>query len=418
MSKRVEKKSETLEVRLSYSQKKALMEACEQKGISASEAVRGQIEGWLQTSDPSPKFNTLGATLSMLKQHKTKLLSSVASGVAALSLAFALPSTADGSNFVSYDRNGDGVLTAGEISPNDSKVIAMLDKDGSGTITADEFQETAEVTDVTDTIEKDKDGKDTRLVTVQRTSFVMNAPGDVDVYVQNWAEHVPLDASEADIRNVVERLSTQIDDVRNFKAIDDMSPAEKERWLARVGSLEELAELEKLKELEDIQIELSSLDELGLKLEDLKALEMISIDIADLTSDLADIEIELEGLDELAELEALSELGDLSKLESLSELSKFAELAALSELHALSALDHDGAHVRVIRKNKDMTAQELAELEKTLAELEKLENAEQVFVIRKSDKDADGKDQTVVEKRSVVKIIKKDGETATPETDN
>lgn len=53
MAKRPEKKSETLEVRLPYSQKQAFMATCRDQAITASDVVRGLIEDFMRV-DPSP----------------------------------------------------------------------------------------------------------------------------------------------------------------------------------------------------------------------------------------------------------------------------------------------------------------------------------------------------------------------------
>ena len=56
---RDEKKSETLEVRLPYSQKIAFMEACRKEGITASEALRAGIAQFLATRDGQSQRNNL-----------------------------------------------------------------------------------------------------------------------------------------------------------------------------------------------------------------------------------------------------------------------------------------------------------------------------------------------------------------------
>ncbi len=48
------KKSETLEIRIPYPTKQAFMARCQAEGVSASEAVRGFIDGELAPRTPAP----------------------------------------------------------------------------------------------------------------------------------------------------------------------------------------------------------------------------------------------------------------------------------------------------------------------------------------------------------------------------
>lgn len=97
------KKSETLEVRLPFSTKERFMARCRDDGRSASEAVRGFIEGEIDGPVRSGR--------SRVWQVLIAASAGLALGaVAAPSLAKASAQTA----FEQVDSNGDGVLTRAE----------------------------------------------------------------------------------------------------------------------------------------------------------------------------------------------------------------------------------------------------------------------------------------------------------------
>ena len=98
MNTRSEKKSETLEVRLPHSKKKAFQEACAEEGITASHAVRTFIDAYLKRSR-RVKLKRLTQEISMtLIRNPIKSTGSVgviaAAFIAAITLTTA-PSTAD-----------------------------------------------------------------------------------------------------------------------------------------------------------------------------------------------------------------------------------------------------------------------------------------------------------------------------------
>ena len=100
------KKSESLEIRIPYPTKQAFMARCRDEGRSASEAVRGYIEGQLDAAPkPAPRRTT-----------PWRLIAGAAI-VAAMGAA-AVPSLArpglNAAEFAALDRNHDGVLTYAE----------------------------------------------------------------------------------------------------------------------------------------------------------------------------------------------------------------------------------------------------------------------------------------------------------------
>jgi len=94
-SKRKEKKSETLEVRLPHSKKEAFMEACEREGITASHAVRTFIDAYLKRSR-RVKLKQITEEITMkLIQNPVKTLGAVGATFTGALLLTALPSAAE-----------------------------------------------------------------------------------------------------------------------------------------------------------------------------------------------------------------------------------------------------------------------------------------------------------------------------------
>lgn len=102
MSQRPPKKSETLEVRLPHALKTAFMACCQARGITASEAVRDEIER-LVSARPSQRRFRLWPTLA------AALAGLAVGAVAAPSLAQS--DAGDAAAFAWLDRDGDGRLT-------------------------------------------------------------------------------------------------------------------------------------------------------------------------------------------------------------------------------------------------------------------------------------------------------------------
>ena len=112
------KKSETLEIRLPYPTKLAFMARCQAEGRSASEALRGFIDGHLEGRRPARRSRHL----------ITGALIAAAVG------AIALPSLARPSLRSEFDRldlNGDNAISIAE--------FARLDTNHDGKVTFEEF---------------------------------------------------------------------------------------------------------------------------------------------------------------------------------------------------------------------------------------------------------------------------------------
>lgn len=107
---RREKQSESLEIRLGYSAKQAFMEACREKGLTASEVVRDFVEAYPvdRKAGPGPRFFNKLTEFPMSMAASTLLMFTL--GASAL-----LPAqTANANNhdpeasFASIDTDGDG----------------------------------------------------------------------------------------------------------------------------------------------------------------------------------------------------------------------------------------------------------------------------------------------------------------------
>ena len=97
------KKSETLEIRLSYAEKLAFMARCRSEGVTASEVVRGLIETPVARPKRSAKpWQALVAAMAGL----------LIGAVAAPSIAQALPGSR--AAFDQMDVNRDGVVSFAE----------------------------------------------------------------------------------------------------------------------------------------------------------------------------------------------------------------------------------------------------------------------------------------------------------------
>lgn len=139
-----EKKSETLEVRLPYSVKRAFMQAARDKGETASQVIRGFIDQYLDEARQIDR-RTILQEMIMTIDHNRKKTAVLLTGFAAAAFTFAaLPSAAEGDVFAMFDKNGDGVLTDAELGWNGE----TLDLDGSGSISREEFKSQANIVEL------------------------------------------------------------------------------------------------------------------------------------------------------------------------------------------------------------------------------------------------------------------------------
>ena len=205
-----EKKSETLEVRLPYSVKRAFMKATHRKGETASEAVRDFIDQYLEEARQAKRKSTLQEMMMTIDNNRKKT-AALLTGLAATAFTFgALPSAADDAVFSRLDKNGDGVISVGEIGHQDEAIITALDRDGSGDVSSDEFQSKATIVRVErDTIEPSAEG-DVRIIEVKETEFDFSDPERIEIAVRKAITEVSGDTTEVEMDAMIEKILAEL----------------------------------------------------------------------------------------------------------------------------------------------------------------------------------------------------------------
>ncbi len=119
MAKRPAKKSETIEIRVSYEEKRAFMDACRDAGMTASQAIRSYIGDFLNPGGVRSDWRLYGSLLV--------LVLGVGAIVYAVFFAPGAPPTAGERVVRHLDLNGDGVLSAADKVGSDEATQATLD---------------------------------------------------------------------------------------------------------------------------------------------------------------------------------------------------------------------------------------------------------------------------------------------------
>ncbi len=141
MKRRKEKKSESLDIRLPYEQKREFMEATRKRGETASQALRSFIADYIEDARLAEHPNPVQEITMTLARHRIKTIATAAGAALGVFSITALPSAADSTAFDALDKNKDGMITEGEILPGqDADIIAKLDTDGSGGVSQEELE--------------------------------------------------------------------------------------------------------------------------------------------------------------------------------------------------------------------------------------------------------------------------------------
>ncbi len=141
MKRRKEKKSESLDIRLPFEQKREFMDATRKRGETASNALRGFIANYIEEARLAEQPNPVQEITMTLARHRFKTIATAAGAALGVFSVTALPSAADSTAFEALDKNNDGVITEGEILPGeDADIIAKLDTDGSGGVSREELE--------------------------------------------------------------------------------------------------------------------------------------------------------------------------------------------------------------------------------------------------------------------------------------
>lgn len=106
-TKRQPKKSESIEVRLSFEAKAAFMEKCASDGVTASEAIRSMI-------DDRTSLRHNAGTRALRRRTGLAVALGVVLGAGAAAPALAHANRIPRATFEQLDRNHDGVLTYDE----------------------------------------------------------------------------------------------------------------------------------------------------------------------------------------------------------------------------------------------------------------------------------------------------------------
>jgi len=204
---RNEKKSESLDVRLPYSVKQRFMAQAKARGETASEAVRNFIEAYLDASAagelPIPKRSFV----TMVKPHAKKIAGMAGAAIGGAFILTLLPTAAAAEAvFELFDENTDGVLTEGEIAPNDTPLIQILDRDGSGGVSIDEFQMPFRAVEVS---EKHTQSDPERILEVTFIDFEI-ADETTHLRISRTASNLPADATEAEREDALRSLLQKI----------------------------------------------------------------------------------------------------------------------------------------------------------------------------------------------------------------
>ncbi|RFB05380.1 hypothetical protein [Parvularcula marina] len=184
---RREKKSDSLEVRLPHSQKRDFMEICKDQETTASDVVRAFISGFIEDAKQTEEEQAPSRLkeLSMtFKKNPRKTFGATAGALGAFALFAGTPSMADDDVFGRLDKNGDGKVTAEEISPEGSEgyqaaksMVMAMDIDDDGALSNSEFQgPTGCVVRREDSIQK-TDGEDaTRVISIKMAAYNFSDP--------------------------------------------------------------------------------------------------------------------------------------------------------------------------------------------------------------------------------------------------
>jgi hypothetical protein len=133
MTKRPEKKSETIEVRVSYSEKLAFMEACKNTGTTASHAIRGYIGDFL---NPKSTADNMGSDTIASRSRVVLLLGA---GIIILSAIVAVSMWNQQGAGASENSSGDLTSHIASSPPASHPVIAYFDANNDGVIGSEDM---------------------------------------------------------------------------------------------------------------------------------------------------------------------------------------------------------------------------------------------------------------------------------------
>ena len=200
MKRRKEKKSESLDIRLPYEQKREFMDATRKRGETASSALRRFIATYIEEARLAEQPNPVQEITMTLARHRFKSIATAAGAALGVFSIAALPSAADSTAFDALDKNKDGLITEGEIAPgHDADIIAKLDTDGSGGVSREELEAAGNRVELIQTVdEAGENGETITKKTVKVLEFNNEAGGDIHGEIK----------IESDRRVIVKRIDS------------------------------------------------------------------------------------------------------------------------------------------------------------------------------------------------------------------
>lgn len=178
MKRRKEKKSESLDIRLPFEQKREFMEATRKRGETASQALRRYIAAYIEEARLAEQPNPVQEITMTLARHRIKTIATAAGAALGVFSVSALPSAADSTAFDALDKNKDGMITEGEILPGqDADIIAKLDTDGSGGVSQAELEAAGNRIVIKKT---HKDGEEDGQTVTKKTVKILEFSDDKD----------------------------------------------------------------------------------------------------------------------------------------------------------------------------------------------------------------------------------------------
>lgn len=224
MKRRKEKKSESLDIRLPYEQKREFMEATRKQGETASQALRRYIAAYIEEARLAEQPNTVQEITMTLARHRFKTIATAAGAALGVFSVSALPSAADSTAFDALDKNKDGMITEGEILPGqDADIIAKLDTDGSGGVSQAELEAAGNHIVIKKTHEDGEEGgKTVTKKTVKILEFSDDKDGEIHGEVSTKTEkHVVVKRIEGGDELSEEELSRLLEEALSESGVGE-----------------------------------------------------------------------------------------------------------------------------------------------------------------------------------------------------
>lgn len=233
MATHKEKKSETLEVRLPHTQKKAFMAACRQEGTTASDAVRSFVTEYVAEHERTFKTTPLRGPLkemSMTIKSHPKKAASAAFGLVGAALMFgATPSMADDDVFAALDKNGDKALTLDELPEGGDKsgasaLLSAMDANQDGKISKKEFSPKAKVISVLNEGDTEVDGEKGFIIHGKRTEYDLTNQEQAKIAVIEMKNvYTGEDATDPDAKIAEMRKMLETGDFGDIGTMDELT---------------------------------------------------------------------------------------------------------------------------------------------------------------------------------------------------